>query len=307
MARHETFDFKTDGFRRFVPQRFHHSAERLEQVYSAFADRLATGRASLREGRSQYCHYVTPRQDPKHKIAVFNVQANCGQIELYHPGALRRTTRDRCGHTRVGRDWAVIVLPGPDVRGNGTKGHMSVAEAILVLREYLDNLEVLILDGVATPSSSEGELVVFRVLGSDVVHWHWCMRPAFIHSKTQRRLELDFWHQKNKLAIEVMGAQHFSGVELWGGEKTRSTGNERTLIKVRACMDEGVALVFARWERGTLLHRAGEDELRDRIEQAHKHAAVRGRWIDLDEMASGNKFQGYGFLRAAGLPSALDD
>jgi len=306
MARHEVFDFAVDGFRRFVPPRFHHAAERLEQVFAAHGTRLATGRASLREGLQQYCHYATFADDAHHRIAVFNVVKHRAVIELYHPGVLSREVRGRCGHTKVGRDWATIVMPSPEKIDRSVKGHASVAEAIRVVGEYLDRLEILIRSGVARSSSSEGELVVHQILSVGAGDWHHRVRPAFIHALTGRLLELDFWNEGSRQAIEVMGSQHFSSVELWGGDRARTDANQRTLRKVEACAQAGVALLFARWAPGTLLFQAEEGCVRGWIADALDVAARQGRWTDLDEFAGGQLFPGYSFLRDAGLASALD-
>jgi hypothetical protein len=310
MARHEVFDYARDGFRRFVPPRYHEAAKALEIIYDAYARRLETSKASIRESRSQYCHYVTPVSNPGHRIAVFAVESHNAIIELYHPGALTRETRALCAHTRTGRDWARIVIPTSRRPDPNTKGHMDVRKAIDLLGEYLDELDKLIHEGIAGSSSSEGELVVFRVLqANDAGQWHHRVRPEFLRQSTQRRLELDFWNKSRSEAIEVMGNQHFRDVEKWGGNTSRIGSNERTRLKVRACMDHGVALVFARWMAHTdsVLGGRGEGYLWQLIRKALSRASEYNRWVDLDELDTGSRFNGYAFLRANGLPSALDE
>lgn len=314
MAKHVRFDFIRDGFRHGeVPLRYHEAALRLEGAVQPHLQRLILGRCSIRplSGRNdptQFCHYADLALDPTMQIAVFNVEMNRAAVEFYCTHVLREaiwTGIVNTGTTGGLRPRFQILAPGQAPQN----GSLTLDEAIERIGMALDDAERARRAGRLNARwAGEG---VARVVLDRFGSWHLQASPDWLHD-ARSKPRFDFLENDGRGVVEVMGAQHFAAVEHFGGEVSKEGSNKRTGHKARICRQRMIPLLFVRWDNGTVLERlrrepGGFDRAADLIEKALAQSHAQGcRWIDLDELESGIRFEGYEFLRRVGLLSADD-
>lgn len=314
MAKHVRFDFMHDGFRHGeVPSRYHEAALRLESAVQPHLRRLMLGRCSIRTlaGRNdptQFCHYADLALDPATQIAVFNVETNRAAVEFYCTHVLRETLWT--GITDTGTTGGLrprfqILAPGQAAQ----HGSLTLDEAVERIGMALDDAEKAKNAGHLNARwAGEG---VARVVLDRLGIWHPQASPDWLHD-VRSKPRFDFLESDERGVVEVMGAQHFTPASFFGGEVSKEASNKRTLRKAQICQQRMIPLLFVRWEKGKILEHLrrelnGFDRAAGFIEKAFARSRAQGcRWIDLDELESGERFEGYNLLRREGLSSAGD-
>lgn len=84
-------------------------------------------------------------------------------------------------------------------------------------------------------------------------------------------LELDVYVPNYGLAIEYQGVQHFQPVEAWGGDAALATTRERDAKKAELCREQGVKLVYFKYDEEVTL-----ELVRERINLAGLHGGGTG-------------------------------
>lgn len=69
-------------------------------------------------------------------------------------------------------------------------------------------------------------------------------QKTFPWLKHKRHLFLDFYIPYKKVAVEVMGEQHFVAVKRFGGEEYLKIQQERDKIKQQLCEEHGIKLFY---------------------------------------------------------------
>ncbi len=327
MADYDTSSFERRGFLRSVDED-HPSFERLSvgagllhRVIQPHLAILAIGDVSIRRPKGgsiprQFCHQAYVKGYPDiPKFAVFDLYPHRASVNLYHAEALRPEIWKGAADTGTGvsRHPMLHVLNPGELPGR-CKGAMPVDEVRL-------RLGMAIADVLAAHRHGRklyrwaGEAWAARVLHLVDNKFEGQRSPDWLHRDGRSKPSLDFYNAKLELAVEVMGDQHFSDVEHFGGKEGRRHRNATMAHKVRSCQAQKVPLLFMRWQTDSLLdglRRGGtiHNLMKGAFEFSRAH---NNRWIDLDEYAGGpngslgSRWPGYAFLRAQALPSALDE